>query len=68
MYLSRKEGGRGSQSIHDVVTMEKSNLTRYVLRSDAELTKNTAPILRPHLDAPPDTSQVVKCGFKMNIS
>ena len=64
MYVSRKEGGRGLQNIHDVVTMEKSNLKRYVLQSDAELTKLAAPILWPYLDAPPDTSHVVKCASK----
>ena len=68
MYISRKEGGRGLQSIHDVVTMEKSNLQRYVLQLDTELMKLAAPILWPHLDAPLDNSQVVKCGFKKNIS
>ena len=67
-YVSRKEVGRGLQSIHDVVTMEKSNLQRYVFQSDAELIMLAAPILWPHLVAPLDTSQVVKCGFKKNIS
>ena len=63
-YVSRKEGGRGLQSIHDVVTMEKSNLQRYVLHSDAELMKLAVPILWPHLVAPPDILHVVKCGSK----
>ena len=44
-YVSRKEGGRGLQSIHDVLTMEKSNLQRYVLLSDEEFLKLAAPIL-----------------------
>ena len=35
MYIRCKEGGRGLQSNHDVFTMEKSNLQRYVLQSDA---------------------------------
>ena len=68
MYISRKEGGRGLQSIHDVFTMEKSNLQRYVLQSDTELMKLAAPIMWPHMVVPPDTSQVVKCSFKKNIS
>ena len=67
-YVSRREGGSGLQSIYDVVTMEKSHLQSYVLPLDAELMKLAAPILWPHLVAPPDTSQVVKCGFKKNIS
>ena len=61
MHVSRKEVGRGLQSIRDVVTMERSNLQRYVLLSDEELLKVAAPILWPHQDAPPDSSQVVKC-------
>ena len=63
MYVSRKEGGHGLQNIHD-----ESNLQRYVHQSDKELLKVAAPILWPHLDAPTDSSQVVKCRFKKNTS
>ena len=44
-YVSRKEGGRGLQSTHDGVTMEKSNLQRYVFQSGEELLRVAAPIL-----------------------
>ena len=65
IHVSRKEGGRGLQSIHDVVTMEKSNLERYVPQSDEELLKVAAPILWPHLDTPRGSAQVVKCRLQV---
>ena len=63
LYVSRKQGGRGLISIHDAVTLERSNLQRYVLSSDEDLLRVASSILWPRLQTPPDSS----CSMKKRL-
>ena len=64
LYVSRKNGGRGLMSLLDTVSMEKSNLQRYVMQSQERLLQVAASILWPQLHDPPASSQAVKAQLQ----